>query len=912
MSSADIYVLSSSPTQTSRSCANISSSPELPSPSQLLRRLPPKMRTGCCATSIPAHSAGFTSVARLLAKGSLDYEGLEGLEDIPSNQANIQKDDIPQTIASSENALRPSAREGPLKLGGKSAKGDMVATEPVKSKPVRKPRAKKADIGDKEQPKGKVTRKPRPKKSDIVVVGDEKAIVKEKGARKPRAKKDTETQTKLRAGRITKNTGAKPAKPTKAETLLSEAVSKHFSSKVEPMAEDEGLMLEKAVKRRNSWTPPTATTITHEASLTTPLPLNLLDARLTSGGSIVADEKCQNFSELLGNYGFTKTKEDTPRKVSDGSVTRKRKLIEFITAPLISSETAAVKPKAIKKKPRTITEQATAVYAGNHDDSIQKTAPLLQYFSVSSPEGGADQDGFKLPTKSRSRSPTKPAPKKSKAKKCDPEPILLSPASALKQVDTQDFVFGTSSQLAREESPTFLRDLHQALQASNEVGADPFLEDPFEEVLQESLVSAERNSQDSETKRTKRNLWSAASRGEDGELLEVETIDLVDSPVANRVRAELEKQNPGFDHSDLSITKEKTVSVSNEHQKSEVPLRRNEEQHLESLSDSENIVSEEPKAGTRKIGPIEAAILLELSSPSTCKSPARSKAAKTTSPVKAPAKRGRKSQAKSQEKPDFSTFTDAQLSKEVASYHFKPIKKREAMIDLLEKCWESKQRMALVALGTNKLISKSAANPAEVKKAVVPDASSPKRPRGRPRKDDSLNASSVAKPRGRPKKIIEEAEFDSDTPLSKLMTPKKSQRQSSKEASPRRRSKSPPRRAGSRPRTPPLTLSLSADNEVSPTLSPGSTQVRLFSHITSAVKQAPRATDSLNPGWYEKILLYDPIILEDLTVWLNTGALEKVGWDGEVAPWEVKKWCESRSICCLWKDNLRGGNRSRY
>jgi hypothetical protein len=52
--------------------------------------------------------------------------------------------------------------------------------------------------------------------------------------------------------------------------------------------------------------------------------------------------------------------------------------------------------------------------------------------------------------------------------------------------------------------------------------------------------------------------------------------------------------------------------------------------------------------------------------------------------------------------------------------------------------------------------------------------------------------------------------------------------------------------------------------------------------------------------------------LEDLTVWLNTGALEKAGWDGEVDPKEVKKWCESKSICCLWKENLRGGTRSRY
>jgi hypothetical protein len=59
------------------------------------------------------------------------------------------------------------------------------------------------------------------------------------------------------------------------------------------------------------------------------------------------------------------------------------------------------------------------------------------------------------------------------------------------------------------------------------------------------------------------------------------------------------------------------------------------------------------------------------------------------------------------------------------------------------------------------------------------------------------------------------------------------------------------------------------------------------------------------------MLLYDPIIVEDLTLWLNLGQLGKVGHDGEVSPAAVKKWCESRSICCLWKVNLRGKERKR-
>jgi hypothetical protein len=284
--------------------------------------------------------------------------------------------------------------------------------------------------------------------------------------------------------------------------------------------------------------------------------------------------------------------------------------------------------------------------------------------------------------------------------------------------------------------------------------------------------------------------------------------------------------------------------------------------------------------------------------------------AKVASPKAVKSAAGKPSKAKKAkelEKPNFEAYTMAQLAKEVASYHFKPVKSRDQMIKLLEKCWEGKQRMAMGDLSTNvpssspKKISKSVNEPPPSSQV---QAASPKRPRGRPKKDST--SSSPAKPRtktasvaaalSRARKAQKKAEAideisDSDT----AQTP------------------SPPRRHPSQIGTPPLPLQLSSSASIDTReLSPTSSQVRLFKYITTAVKSAPPSTDSTNPSWYEKILLYDPIILEDLTVWLNTGALEKAGWDGEVDPKEVKKWCESNSICCLWKENLRGGTRSRY
>ncbi|KAI6895767.1 hypothetical protein KC334_g11329 [Hortaea werneckii] len=118
----------------------------------------------------------------------------------------------------------------------------------------------------------------------------------------------------------------------------------------------------------------------------------------------------------------------------------------------------------------------------------------------------------------------------------------------------------------------------------------------------------------------------------------------------------------------------------------------------------------------------------------------------------------------------------------------------------------------------------------------------------------------------------------------------------------------------------------------------------LFPQITQAIRAETPSTTPSQPSWNQKILLYDPIVLEDLTAWLN----EKVGLripvqrkvakkhqpargkrngekkddenedqefevnDEEVKAWMVQKWCEERSICCLWKEGLRGGVRSRY
>jgi hypothetical protein len=80
--------------------------------------------------------------------------------------------------------------------------------------------------------------------------------------------------------------------------------------------------------------------------------------------------------------------------------------------------------------------------------------------------------------------------------------------------------------------------------------------------------------------------------------------------------------------------------------------------------------------------------------------------------------------------------------------------------------------------------------------------------------------------------------------------------------------------------------------------------------ITSYVPSASR-NHQRDPTWYEKILMYDPIVLEDLAAWLNTEGLGLVGEDREVSALEVRAWCEMNGVCCHgigggWRGNGKG------
>lgn len=68
-----------------------------------------------------------------------------------------------------------------------------------------------------------------------------------------------------------------------------------------------------------------------------------------------------------------------------------------------------------------------------------------------------------------------------------------------------------------------------------------------------------------------------------------------------------------------------------------------------------------------------------------------------------------------------------------------------------------------------------------------------------------------------------------------------------------------------------------------------------------AVRAQPRMSSfASGPSWHEKILMYDPIVLEDFAAWLNTEGLGLVSEDREVGVGFLRQWCESKGVCCCF------------
>lgn len=952
------------------SLITVSSSPEFPSISDLLAKTAakPPLRSGSRAAPIPETGfKSFTTATDLWRSNLDDFENDGFLRDVSEvakrSQETRRESPAPTTVVSHSVTVVTSEVQCAVSAPTEAK------VQPTKAKRVYKPRAKKTATS--EAPvDGEVPPKPKPR-------------------RKTKEKDTSDGQTTLPKGKVTKATGAKP-KQTKKR---AETVSKHFPAAAEAPVEsieiDDPIELEPALARRIDWTP-TKDTVSHIFLLDSSTTKEAIPFGLSSAVSSLQPRK-DLFTNLRDTYGCADEEEKRKASPPPGEpvdILGKRKLIEMVTTGgSTTPEVSPTKPqaKAAKKKPRTITELATAAYRVPEivEDPVKEDESLLNYFTVEQDSVSGENEKKKVAAgKSKTtKSGAKPKPKRATKKKAAvPQPILLSPTSALRQVSRQDFVFGTSSQLATEQDAGLLRDIQLAMKASNQQEDDtPFASSPVN-------ISVARKSSGNR-------LWGAGARDEFGDLLQVEVIDLVDSPAIPKdltnpevilslveppkapqlgieqmvvppavptavnttdLSSSLTSQTPAQPTSHFFSTQRKTITAS-------VPATINS--ITTALPPTSSVLladfdwDDEPPASNQEQFHLMASQAVK-SPPKVVDSPTVTEAVEPASvalavedAVPVPAV------------PKYESCTDEQLAREIKRYGFKPIKRRAAAIALLTECWMSKNKskVAGVAQAQGTTASMSTTSNTAAKAATPAAASAPAapRPRGRPKKDTStaplisadlsasVPAEAAKKPRGRPKK-------DASTGVSTTAktTSKRTAKASSlpppselaaegiaRPSTPKRRKISPPRYiieiadsdaedlnpflsspSASPSLSPepanefssPPTADTSMTEDDSLTLTPTSDQAALFGLITDAVKTAPRSTDPENPSWHEKMLMYDPVVLEDLTAWLNGGQLDRVGWDGEVSTADVKKWCESRSVCCLWKVTNNGKDRARY
>ncbi|KAG5932667.1 hypothetical protein E4U53_001228 [Claviceps sorghi] len=720
-------------------------------------------------------------------------------------------------------------------------------------------------------------------------------------------------------------------------------------SRARPWDAEDSLQLEPAMTRRKDWTPPKQTATCGDAPES---------SAATGSVQLGSDAKKTSFETLLTAYKCSDSAiDDSASHQSDGSASKKRRLtgvqpVQTTLAPPIPiASTVVAKKKAPRKKPRTITALATAAYKqATQVECEDASAREKNSLPLPHPQQAAAQNKAKVKPPKR---PTNPKKKKI----LPPKPILFSPETALKQVAQQDFVFGTSSQLAEEQSPTFLRDLQRAMKSSNQ--------------LDEVLYSTPLNSDSVEPLDCRPKLWDAAARDADGDLFDVEVINLTEG---NASAPPTPGEDPfGYCKGDIGPSPPLPRAAE---EAIDEPARDDDE--FVDLSDilqasptapgpppetlgvgrflSSCPPSPEYQGGLHSAVPVVGDEDLETGMSSQPQSVVQSSAMPVSAPM-----------ASHVTRPAFENYTDAQLSTEVSRYGFKPIKRRSAMVALLEQCWQQRMdhigphaRMLSTAAPASKPTVSSPtkrprgrprkdSDPMKICQAQDPPPSAqvpetPKRRRGRPRKDEETSPSiakvskkkTTSKRKATPTKATPtEATSTKATPTK--ATPKKTtlEKATPKKATPKKAKKdakvveiadseseladtlgaspsSSCSTSSSRQQDIDLTTSLGQDTELSLAMTSEESESNIFEFITRAITTAPRTTVPSEPSWHEKILLYDPIVLEDLTRWLNGGQLTRVGCDEETDPAEVKKWCESKSICCLWKVNLRGKERRRF
>lgn len=690
-----------------------------------------------------------------------------------------------------------------------------------------------------------------------------------------RPSKKATTNNKTLSGRVakagnvqTKESDEKTKCPSTPRSSCGE------TSAVNPIDwEKEGLQLEAATKRRLDWTP-TKDTMKRAVEI--------------DKAEGVGDSSSNPFGSLLADYNFSggsSISHDNPRAYDDGFITKRRRI--DLVNPMFNPESRqkgsdyekastekeqssrALEPKNKgQKKPKKLTTLTARVTAQYKDD-------LTESLDFLSKESTPVQTKT---TKSKGKGKSKPQ---------EPEFVVLSPEAATKCLDDQDLVFGTSSQLQREDSPTLLKETQAAiLESEKHIIAAPTSSLASESRFQSSSSSTTTTTTVSRFQAPK-NLWSVAARDPEGSVAQFDIIDLSDSPALPKLSYARYSKSKNCSK-DKDIRPDAMVDSSSHHGPTEPEQAPSLDQEL------------------------SQAAIQDMSTH-------KNKTKETT----------RQHSESLPQMPHFTGFTDAELSKQVAAYGFKAVKARKKMIELLEKCWESQHGTSEISKNTPK-----GDNGPEPPTAPAPSQSQPvgkgrrkaasssqatttKAKQAQTSKSSKFTMKSKVKPSASPSKAsakpaVSRSEAKQSAPSVRSFADVEEIQDSEDESTP---SPSQLLSRFSRPQTLPTSPTPSTPTRNTTQSLPQSSAALqssksaaprdLANQITKAVRAQSQSRTSGRPHkrltWHEKMLLYDPIILEDFTGWLNTEGLALVAEDREVGAGFVRQWCENRSICCCYR-----------
>ncbi|KAK2790323.1 5'-flap endonuclease [Onygenales sp. PD_12] len=747
---------------------------------------------------------------------------------------------------SSQNSAKTNPRHEAVEtraaLENSPGRVNMPVTGSTKNDSAKRCQKKKQHVGNSTQTEFQIV------DGDRIALSPKKAEKKAKAT--SRRKKSDGLDNKKLHGRVSKanrvqsvGNGKKSSNPAGHDQTTPAVIGRTES---EPDWREEGLQLERATTRRLDWTPP-------KGSSGPVVDLVEIDSSPSAGGLSHAYKP----GTLFSSYGFSRTllaREEPESSCVKYAPTQKRP-IAFLNMHNSSGIRNSIEP-AQSTTPET-SEDSLTKPRGEKAKKAQKATTITSYatarYNAVDSSGIVDTLSGQSNKKSSANRTSgtngaKPSRKKSSISKKKEEPPaykVVPPLEAFKSIERQELCFGTSSQLEHSyfgDQP----DTFQTLHAHNPTKSPP----PPRRPISSHTFSSRRPSVGLGLSKLSgsKNLWSASARDLTGTVAEVDVIDLT--------------------------------------------------QNIEgSIAENEDMSTTQPQITTTQ--------------PSNKKT---SPQAPSSMPIAS------RESAPPADKPIFAGFTTSELAKQVGAYGFKPIKSRDKMISLLEKCWENQNKLSEPPPQTQP--SQHGSNPDGSVAEYMPKSTHQPGSLSQKTKLNTNKAKTARYPTKPP-------EVDTSLSVNQTdMTPKPATKRTTSPCTILIDDEVEESAWEVIPSTPPhdsydeypTTLAERTTPEPIPPTTPITIRSRqrpsqssaqslanppdLSSQITKAIKAQPRLrafNGAKRPTWYEKILMYDPIQLEDLATWLNTDGFDRIGEDREVGPGFVREWCESKGVCCVWK-----------